>query len=232
MAAAGLYAGSRGRSPHRKMQTVPLPTPALSYAVVILAAGASSRMGKPKLLLPWGHTSVLGHLIEQWRDLQAAQIAVVCAGSDGAVQGELDRLAFPRENRVLNPMPERGMFSSIQCAARWPGWKENLSHFAIALGDQPHLHLATVRALLDFAKANPEKICQPSRLGHGRHPVVFPKVIFQQLRESQEENLKTFLRNGPYEAARCEVDDPALDLDMDTPADYAHILRLFSSRDS
>jgi len=56
---------------------------------------------------------------------------------------------------------------------------------------------------------------------------VFPKVIFQQLRESQEENLKAFLRNGPHKVARCEVDDPALDLDMDTPADYAHILRLF-----
>ena len=37
------------------------------FGVVILAAGASSRMGKPKLVLPWGKTSVLGHLIEQWK---------------------------------------------------------------------------------------------------------------------------------------------------------------------
>ncbi|HRY59690.1 MAG: NTP transferase domain-containing protein [Verrucomicrobia bacterium] len=45
-------------------------TPALG--VVLLAAGRSARMGKPKLLLPWGDTSVLGHLIRQWQSLGAA----------------------------------------------------------------------------------------------------------------------------------------------------------------
>ncbi len=45
--------------------------------VVILGAGASSRMGRPKLLLPWGATTIVGHLLEQWQTLGAAQIAVV-----------------------------------------------------------------------------------------------------------------------------------------------------------
>ena len=42
-----------------------------SVGVVILAAGRSARMGRPKLLLPWGETSVLGHLIKQWQALGA-----------------------------------------------------------------------------------------------------------------------------------------------------------------
>src|SRR2546425_12612503 len=90
----------------------------LELGVLILAAGASSRMGKPKLLLPWGGTSVLGHLIEQWLALRAVQIAAVWAAGDQVGNAELDRLDFPGANRVVNPTPERGMFSSIQCAPR------------------------------------------------------------------------------------------------------------------
>jgi hypothetical protein len=51
------------------------PTPHL--AVILLGAGASSRMGRPKLLLPWAGTTVIGRLIAQWRELGAGQIAVV-----------------------------------------------------------------------------------------------------------------------------------------------------------
>ena len=58
-----------------------------SVGVVILAAGRSARMGRPKLLLPWGETSVLGHLIKQWQALGARQIAVVCAPGDQAIGG-------------------------------------------------------------------------------------------------------------------------------------------------
>src|SRR2546428_14120211 len=97
---------------------------AFSLAAVLLAAGRSSRMGRPKLLLPWGGTSVLGHLIDQWQVLKAEQIAVVCAADDLLIQAELDRLGFSANDRVLNAAAERGMFSSIRCAAQWPRSEE------------------------------------------------------------------------------------------------------------
>jgi molybdenum cofactor cytidylyltransferase len=199
----------------------------LDFGVVILAAGASSRMGKPKLLLPWGRTSVLGHLIGQWKDLRARQIAAVWATGDQAVRAELDRLDFPRVNRVLNPTPKRGMFSSIQCATRWGGWNAELTHWAIVLGDQPHLRPYTLRALLDFAGGQSNQVCQPSRRGRPRHPVVVPKTVFAELKDSRAETLKEFLQALPSGAALCELDDPGLDFDVDTPADYEQALRLF-----
>ena len=199
----------------------------LDFGVVILAAGASSRMGKPKLLLPWGGTSVLGHLIGQWKAMRAGQIATVWATGDQAVSAELDRLDFPRVNRVVNPTPERGMFSSIQCAARWSGWNAALTHWAIVLGDQPHLRRETLRALLDFASAQSNQVCQPSRRGRPRHPVVVPKTVFTDLKDSHAETLKEFLQTLPFGAALCELDDPGLDFDVDTPADYEQALRLF-----
>jgi len=202
------------------------PAP-LDSGVILLAAGASLRMGQPKLLLPWGGSTVLGHLIGQWKDLRAGQIAAVLATGDQSVSAELDRMNFPGMNRVVNPTPERGMFSSIQCAARWSGWSDELTHWVIVLGDQPHLLRNTLRALLDFARAQSNRVCQPSRRGRPRHPVVVPKPVFAKLKDSRAETLKEFLATLPAGVALCELDDPGLDFDMDTPADYEQALRLF-----
>src|SRR5262249_5720441 len=129
--------------------------------VVLLAAGASSRMGRPKLLLPWGKTSILGYLIGQWTALGVRQISVVRAAQDEVISAELDRLGFPARNRISNPDPDRGMFSSIQCAAQWPRWEKGLTHWVIALGDQPHLRIETLRTILDFVAEHSKSICIP-----------------------------------------------------------------------
>jgi molybdenum cofactor cytidylyltransferase len=204
--------------------------PPFSLGVVILAAGRSSRMGRPKLLLPWGRTTVLGHLIKQWRTLRAAQLAVVCAPGNPAIQAELDRLRFPAANRIPNPAPDRGMFSSIQCAAQWPGWHPTLTHWAIVLGDQPHLHPSTLQHVLDFSARHPAKVCQPARHGHGRHPVLLPKKVFRQFPHSTAPTLKAFLAANLRYLALCELADPGLDLDIDRPRDYERAVLFALSR--
>ena len=187
-------------------------------------------MGQPKLLLPWGGTTVLGHLIEQWQALGVNQIAVVCAPGDLAVWTELDRLGLPEANRIYNPAPERGMFSSIQCAAQWPGWQAALTHWAIVLGDQPHLHPQTLRRVLKFSAAQPAKLCQPAHRGHGRHPVLLPKSLFRQLAAATAATMKEFLAARPEEVALCEVDDPGMEVDIDRPEDYARAVDLAAQR--
>ncbi len=182
-------------------------------------------MGRPKLLLPWGATSVLGHLIEQWQKLETQQIAVVCATGDAVIPAELDRLEFPAADRILNPASERGMFSSIQCAARWRGWNPDLTHWAIVLGDQPHLSLAILRQVLAFSATHPAQPCQPRQGGHRRHPVVLSRPVFKSLPDSTAPDLKEFL--GQWEIAFCELEDEALALDLDRPEDYERAVRLY-----
>jgi molybdenum cofactor cytidylyltransferase len=181
-------------------------------------------MGRPKLLLPWGETSVLGHLVRQWHELGAGQIAVVCATDDVRISAELDRLDFPEANRIVNPNPDRGMFSSVQCAAEWKGWQKSLTHWAIVLGDQPHLRLETLRAIVDFSVAHRDKVCQPRKDAHRHHPVLLPRSAFERLTNSTAQNLKEFLES--YETAYCELNDPGLELDIDRPEDYQRARKL------
>ena len=195
-------------------------------AAVILAAGASSRMGRPKMLLPWGHTTIIGHLLQQWQQLGAQSVAVVCAGASVGLANELDRLGLPLTGRIFNPAPERGMFSSIQCAARWQGWKPELTHWILVLGDQPHLRFKTLRTLLDFAAAHPDHVCQPSRQGRPRHPVSLPRSEFQSLAETSAPDLRSYLQNSAAVVARCELDDPGLEIDIDRPADYEKAVQI------
>lgn len=199
-----------------------------SLGVVILAAGRSSRMGQPKLLLPWGNRSILGHLIGQWQQLDAKQIAVVCSLGDSGINAELNRLNFPQASRIVNPNPERGMFSSILCAAEWHGWQRALTHWVVVLGDQPHLSLETLGAIIDFSAANPGKVCQPRKDGHRYHPVVLPFAAFKRLADSEATHLKDFLAS--CETAYCEMVDAGLELDIDRPEDYQKALKVWKAR--
>ena len=192
----------------------------LVCGVVILAAGKSSRMGRPKLLLPWGSTTVLGHLIATWQALRARQIAVVIDASQRHMVEELDRLHFPGGDRIPNPDPERGMFSSIRCAAAWTGWDAALTHLVVALGDQPQLRPETLGGLLKFGVANRSRICQPRCNGRSRHPILLPKSAFLELRNDPASDLKAYLMAHAEDCSGFDAVDAGLELDLDAPADY------------
>lgn len=214
---------TRLKTHNSKLKNAPPP------GVVILGAGASSRMGRPKLLLPWGTATVVGHIIKQWQAL-AAQIAVVCRPGDRELSAELDRLGLPPHARIENPQPERGMFSSILCAARWPGWRKEISSRVVVLGDQPHLRLETLRALLEFSVQNPGAICQPAFNGHAGHPVLLPRGVFAALKHSRAQTLRDFLKPFAGRCVQCPVADAGLLLDLDRPEDYEKAVKSHSGK--
>lgn len=193
------------------------PAPAL--AAVLLAAGQSARMGRPKMLLPWQGATIIGHLVSTWRTLGARQVGVVCRPADTALAAELDRLGVSSRDRIANPLADQGMFSSVQAAARWGGWRAELTHFALVLGDQPHLRPATLRRLLDDCAKNPAVARQPSFQHQPAHPVVLPRRLFHPLGDQPgASTLRDYLQT--ITVALTEITDPGLALDLDTPADY------------
>lgn len=128
----------------------------------------------------------------------------------------------------MNPNPELGMFGSIQRAAGWESWRAGLSHWAIVLGDQPHLRASTLTALLKFAAPRSEEVVQPASSGRPRHPVILAKHVFGRLAASRADSLKSFLGETNASRATLDIDDPGLDFDIDYPADYDRAVKLYA----
>jgi len=192
-----------------------------AFGVVILAAGASSRMGTCKHLLPWGEKTILTHLLDQWRSTGDAQIAPVIDPSNQPLRTALAHAGFSPSDWIENPSPQLGMFSSLQEASRWTGWLSTLTHWIISLGDQPHIQISTLRLLLDAARENPTHICQPVLSGHTAHPIILPASNFRELAQNDSPDLRTYIRTREALRLRVAVQDSGVSRDLDTPEDYA-----------
>ena len=181
-------------------------------------------MGQPKPLLPWGDGTILEHLIEQWLSVGALQVAVVVAADNSAVAEVVRRGG--RATCITNPDPDRGMFSSVRCAAEWGDWNPALTHWTISLGDQPHLRKTTLSELIEAVRTDAEAIWQPSYQARRRHPVVLPESAFHALRQTGATDLRSFLESSSILRKTMDVDDPGLEIDIDTPEDYVRAKKL------
>lgn len=192
-----------------------------AFGAVILAAGASSRMGRCKLLLPWGEHMVLTHLLDQWASVGAAQIAPVIDPSNQVLREALTVAGFSPSDWIENRSPQLGMFSSLQEASRWTGWLSTLTHWVICLGDQPQIQVSTLSLLLNAARKNPTRICQPAFHGHGAHPIVLPESNFRELAQTDVAHLRDYIRTREALRLRLPVEDPGVSQDLNTPEEYA-----------
>jgi molybdenum cofactor cytidylyltransferase len=191
--------------------------------IAILAAGESRRMGHPKLSLSWGGTSILGHLLQQWREAGAEKIVVIHPqGEKNPVVLELDRLGIAPEERIVTFAPERGMMGSIVTAAQQAIRDSSLTHLVIALGDQPHLQTETLRLVLHAGETAPKKIVRTVFQGKPGHPVALPVNLLAELADTPAATLRDFISLHQERVFDLACADSGVLLDIDTPEDYAH----------
>ena len=193
----------------------------MSILIAILAAGESRRMGQPKLCLPWGKTTILGHILAQWREAGAENILVVHAPGETPVTLELDRLGIPSAQRAATLAPERGMMGSVVTAAQHALRDVSLTHLVIALGDQPHLRAETLRDILRSCQIAPGKIVRVVFDGKPGHPLALPANVLSDLNVTSSATLRDFLRLKEIPACDLTIGDSGVLLDLDTPDDYA-----------
>lgn len=181
-------------------------------------------MKRPKLLLPWGDTTILGHHVRVWKSLGASQIAVVIADGDDALDRELSQEQYNEVDIIKNPFPESEMFHSMLKASGWTGWKPDVTHWVVVLGDQPHISTNTLAELLEFARRHDNKICRPRYQGYPRHPVVYPSWAWPQLRLMPlYKSLTEFLVEHQPACEYFDCGEQSLNQDIDFPADYLRV---------
>jgi CTP:molybdopterin cytidylyltransferase MocA len=150
------------------------------------------------------------------------QIAPVIDPSNQLLRSALADAGSSPLDWIENASPQLGMFSSLREASRWTGWHSTLTHFAICLGDQPHVQMSTLGLLLDTARKNPTRICQPALHGRAGHPIVLPANNFRELAQRDVSNLRAYVRIHEALRLRMPVEDPGVSEDLNTPEDYAH----------
>ena len=183
---------------------------------VVLAAGESRRMGAQKLLLPFGSTTVIGHIVDQLLDSAIDQIIVV-------VGHEPDRITEELSDRpveiVTNPDYKTGMLSSVRCGLRVV--PQQAEAVVVALGDQPAITSALVDEMVEEFRTTDKSILVPVHAGRRGHPLLFARHYRDEILNSFDDvGLRGLLHAHPDDVFELNASTPAVLSDMDHPEDY------------
>ena len=183
---------------------------------IVLAAGASRRMGSSKALLDISGQSFLEHAIAGLRSAGCRYVvAVVNSDDDWSA-----RLADVSGGAVVvNDNPDSEQIDSLRLAiANLP---EDSAGAVVLPVDFPRIHPETMRRLIAEFRRGTARIVNPSYNGVVGHPVVFARSLFAELlRPDLPDGARSVMSAHAAEARTIEVDDPGITADVDTPADY------------
>jgi molybdenum cofactor cytidylyltransferase len=198
-------------------------------SAIILAAGASRRMGRPKMLLPWGNVSVLEHVISVFARAGIEDILVVT----GAVREQIEEAVVKYGKRypvrsIHNKDYSHGeMMSSLQCGLhalvpRTISRVEVVTTAAlVGLGDQPQVQARSVRLVWEAFIQTESPLVVPSFQMRRGHPWLVARPLWAELLEMHPpQSPRDFLNAHASEIHYVNMDTPSILNDLDTPEDY------------
>ena len=207
-------------------------------AAVVLAAGQSRRMGRNKLLLPWGETTVLGRTLDNVRASAVHNVVVVTGHEREKVEAIVRRQEppFARSGSlgrggasaagdmqiVTNTDYANGMLASVQSAI--PALPPTIDAILVVLGDQPMVGPETINRLLTAYAATPAGLVAPYSGGRRGNPVLIDRRYFAELMALPADAApRALLARHPDDLLAVPVESEAVLHDLDRPEEYARL---------
>lgn len=182
---------------------------------IILAAGESRRMGYPKPLLRVAGQAFIAQITKTMLAVVPRLVIVLGAHRERVLA------AIPRDERIAiveNPNYPRGQLSSLKVGLS--AMQQDTAAALVQLGDHPMVRAETFRAMVDTYSRTAKAIVIARHDGRRGHPVIFDRAIFRELLSAPEgEGARHVVNADSSRVAYADLDDPGINLDLDTPAD-------------
>jgi CTP:molybdopterin cytidylyltransferase MocA len=191
-------------------------------AAVILAAGSSSRMGRPKPFLPFdtAGTTFLAHLANTLRLAGMAEVFVVGRSGDDALRAAASASALAY---VENTAADQGQLSSVLAGLR-AAEAAGAEAMLMVPVDVPRITSATVARVADAWRETRAPVVRAVWHGRHGHPVLFAREVFEALRGADPQvGARAVVRALGDRVLNVEVIDPGAVEDVDTPDDYRRV---------
>ncbi|MGS2761125.1 nucleotidyltransferase family protein [Sinomicrobium sp. M5D2P9] len=188
------------------------------HAIIILAAGSSSRLGQPKQLLEYKGKTLLQHAVDEALGTGTEHIVVILGASAGIIKSGI------KGNKVIfleNPEYEKGMASGISLGTEYLVKKtgNKTDAILIMLCDQPFVNSGLLTALLKKREETGAAVVASWYKDNKGVPAVFHRSIFPELKDlTGEQGAKGIIRK--YENRTETVEFPLGHIDIDTMEDY------------
>jgi molybdenum cofactor cytidylyltransferase len=205
-------------------------------SVVVLAAGESLRMGQPKLILPWGGTTVLGKVVATFAEALASSqetdapvkpgvsdIVIVTGGARRQIEALVSELAKAYPVRaVYNPaFAHGGMLSSIQAGLRSLGPDSKAA--LIGLGDQPQVQVETLRCIYSAYSRSSLPLIIPSFQNRRGHPWLADRSLWPEILALPASATARQFLNAHKDVVEYVQAGESILQDLDTPEDYSNL---------
>ena len=197
-------------------------------AAILLAAGESTRMGRPKPLLPWDGTTLVQAQVASLLAGGVDEVFVVTGKSDLAVAPIVERL--DHAHRVHNPDFAEGKTTSLRAGiAALPA---NVKAIVLLAVDQPR-PAWVVKRVLDSHMASHAPLTSPRFEGHGGHPLVFDGSLRDELGSVTEENegIREVFGHHETKMNSVEFTSAIVRLDINTPEAYESAIECYAELD-
>jgi molybdenum cofactor cytidylyltransferase len=199
----------------------------MGLGAIILAAGESARMGRPKAALLWRGLPFIEHVCAALRKAGVEERVAVL----GRASAEVLAVWTPAGEKVeINPRPQGGQLSSLRTGLEV--LSPHCEGFLVCLADQPTVAAETYKSIIEFWNSRKEELVIPrvlrasdSRLKRG-HPIIIPAAYRQLCFEGPlEKGLHWVTHHPSVKVADLEVKDPEIIRDFDTPEDYDALVK-------